>query len=65
MTGTGRSTSHCGSPPATSIAGAHLRDRDGPILGRIDGPKGGVPLSFRDPDGHVGERATPGSWANY
>ena len=35
------------------------------VESRIDWPKGGVSLYFRDPDGHLGELATPGLWANY
>lgn len=28
-------------------------------------PQGGRSLYFRDPDGHLGELATPGIWTNY
>lgn len=35
------------------------------IESRIDWPKGGVSLYFRDPDGHLLELATPGLWDNY
>ena len=31
----------------------------------IDWPLGGRSIYFRDPDGHLGELATPGTWANY
>ncbi len=35
------------------------------IEGRVDWPRGGVSLYFRDPDGHLLELATPGLWATY
>ena len=31
----------------------------------IDWPLGGRSIYFRDPDGHLGELVTPGTWANY
>jgi catechol 2,3-dioxygenase-like lactoylglutathione lyase family enzyme len=34
------------------------------IESRLDWPKGGVSLYFRDPDGHSIEVATPGLWQN-
>ena len=33
--------------------------------GRTRWPKGGTSLYFRDPDGHLGELATPGIWPNF
>ncbi len=35
------------------------------IIGRVDWPKGGHSLYFRDPDGHLVELATPGLWPVY
>lgn len=35
------------------------------IESRVDWPRGGKSLYFRDPDGHALELATPGLWANY
>lgn len=32
---------------------------------RVDWPRGGKSIYFRDPDGHVGELVTPGCWAIY
>ena len=32
---------------------------------RVDWPRGGKSIYFRDPDGHLLELATPGLWANY
>lgn len=32
--------------------------------GRTHWPRGGTSLYFRDPDGHLGELATPGIWPN-
>lgn len=32
--------------------------------GRTAWPRGGTSLYFRDPDGHLGELATPGIWPN-
>lgn len=44
---------------------ARLEAEDIPIVSRIDWPKGGSSLYFRDPDGHLLELATPGLWQNY
>ena len=33
--------------------------------GRTRWPKGGTSIYFRDPDGHLGELATPGIWPNF
>lgn len=35
------------------------------IEGRTDWPRGGRSIYFRDPDGHLGELATPGIWPNF
>lgn len=35
------------------------------IEGRMEWPRGGHSLYFRDPDGHLVELATPGLWENY
>ncbi len=32
---------------------------------RMRWPRGGTSLYFRDPDGHLGELATPGIWPNF
>ena len=37
----------------------------GLIEGRTDWPRGGRSIYFRDPDGHLGELATPGIWPIY
>jgi catechol 2,3-dioxygenase-like lactoylglutathione lyase family enzyme len=35
------------------------------IEGRMDWPRGGKSIYFRDPDGHLVELATPGLWRMY
>jgi catechol 2,3-dioxygenase-like lactoylglutathione lyase family enzyme len=35
------------------------------IEARMDWPRGGKSIYFRDPDGHLLELATPGLWPNY
>ena len=35
------------------------------IESRVDWPRGGTSLYFRDPDGHLVELITPGCWAVY
>ena len=35
------------------------------IESRVDWPRGGRSIYFRDPDGHLLELATPGLWENY
>lgn len=42
-----------------------LEARGVAIEGRVDWPRGGRSVYFRDPDGHLAELATPGLWANY
>jgi catechol 2,3-dioxygenase-like lactoylglutathione lyase family enzyme len=43
---------------------AHLARLEIAVESRIDWPRGGTSLYFRDPDGHSLEVATPGLWAN-
>lgn len=43
----------------------HLAARGVAIEGRTRWPRGGDSLYFRDPDGHLGELATPGIWPNF
>jgi catechol 2,3-dioxygenase-like lactoylglutathione lyase family enzyme len=42
----------------------HLLRANVEVESRLDWPKGGVSLYFRDPDGHSLEVATPGLWPN-
>ena len=35
------------------------------IISRVTWPLGGKSIYFHDPDGHVGELATPGTWPTY
>ena len=42
-----------------------LRDRGIDIESRVEWPRGGTSLYFRDPDGHLVELATPGIWDVY
>ena len=44
---------------------AHLGAHGVAEEGRTLWPKGGRSLYFRDPDGHLGELATPGIWPNF
>jgi catechol 2,3-dioxygenase-like lactoylglutathione lyase family enzyme len=44
---------------------ARLAAKGVAIEGRADWPRGGRSLYFRDPDGHLGELATPGIWPIY
>ena len=43
----------------------HLAQRGIAIEGRVNWPRGGASIYFRDPDGHLLELATPGIWATY
>jgi catechol 2,3-dioxygenase-like lactoylglutathione lyase family enzyme len=36
-----------------------------PVESRVHWPRGGRSLFFRDPDGHLVELLTPGTWKNY
>jgi catechol 2,3-dioxygenase-like lactoylglutathione lyase family enzyme len=42
-----------------------LRERGVEIEGRVDWPRGGKSIYFRDPDGHLLELATPGLWPGF
>ncbi len=42
-----------------------LREKGVVIESRVQWPRGGVSLYFRDPDGHLIELATPGLWSIY
>ena len=42
-----------------------LADHDIVVQGRVEAPRGGTSLYFRDPDGHLVEIATPGLWTIY
>lgn len=44
---------------------ARLAEMHVPIEGRTTWPLGGRSLYFRDPDGHLVELATPGTWKTY
>lgn len=43
---------------------ARLAEHGVAEAGRTHWPRGGTSLYFRDPDGHLGEFATPGIWPN-
>jgi catechol 2,3-dioxygenase-like lactoylglutathione lyase family enzyme len=42
-----------------------LEAEEVPVESRVDWPRGGVSIYFRDPDGHLVELASPGVWATY
>jgi catechol 2,3-dioxygenase-like lactoylglutathione lyase family enzyme len=42
-----------------------LAERGIAVEGRVDWPRGGRSLYFRDSDGHLVELLTPGVWDNY
>jgi catechol 2,3-dioxygenase-like lactoylglutathione lyase family enzyme len=44
---------------------AHLEAHNIAIEARMDWPRGGKSVYFRDPDNHLLELATPGLWPNY
>lgn len=43
----------------------HLAQFDVPVTSEVAWPRGGISLYFEDPDGNVGELASPGVWDNY
>jgi catechol 2,3-dioxygenase-like lactoylglutathione lyase family enzyme len=43
----------------------HLAASGVAVESEVIWPQGGRSLYFRDPDGHLGELATPGVWPNY
>ncbi len=43
----------------------HLTQSGVLIEGRMNWPRGGASLYFRDPEGNLMELATPGLWSNY
>ncbi len=53
--------------PRDSLAAweERLRGRGLAVESRVQWPRGGVSLYFRDPDGHAVELLTPGLWATY
>jgi catechol 2,3-dioxygenase-like lactoylglutathione lyase family enzyme len=55
------------SIPAADLAAweARLREHGVAIKGRVNWPRGGTSIYFRDPDGHLAELVTPGIWATY
>lgn len=55
-----------------AVAAADLREWESKlvekgveIISRMDWPRGGRSIYFRDPDGHLLELLTPGVWATY
>jgi len=44
---------------------ARLREFGVDVESRVRGPRGGMSLYFRDPDGHLVELLTPGVWVVY
>jgi catechol 2,3-dioxygenase-like lactoylglutathione lyase family enzyme len=55
------------SIPAADLAAweARLREHGIAIESRVNWPRGGTSIYFRDPDGHLAELVTPGIWAIY
>jgi catechol 2,3-dioxygenase-like lactoylglutathione lyase family enzyme len=43
----------------------HLADQEIEIESRVNWPRGGTSIYFRDPDGNLLELATPGLWSIY
>ena len=44
---------------------ARLADASIPVESRVDWPRGGRSVYFRDPDNHLVELVTPGCWTTY
>lgn len=44
---------------------SHLAQHGVAVLSRVERPRGGRSIYFRDPDGHLLELLTPGVWATY
>lgn len=42
-----------------------LEEEKVPLESRVEWPRGGTSIYFRDPDGHLVELATPGVWETY
>ena len=63
--GTGRLHFALGVPAGSLDAWRdHLAAKSVAITGEMHWRRGGASLYFEDPDGHVGELATPGLWPN-
>jgi catechol 2,3-dioxygenase-like lactoylglutathione lyase family enzyme len=50
---------------ALSAWQSRLRERGIPVESLVKWPSGGASIYFRDPDGHLLELVTPGTWAVY
>jgi catechol 2,3-dioxygenase-like lactoylglutathione lyase family enzyme len=64
----GSGPSHIGfKVPADGLAAwqSRLLEKGIPVESVVTWPKGGTSIYFRDPDGHLVELVTPGTWAVY
>jgi catechol 2,3-dioxygenase-like lactoylglutathione lyase family enzyme len=64
----GSGTGHIGfSVPKEALVAWEkiLKEREIEIEGRMNWPRGGTSIYFRDPDGHLLELLTPGVWTIY